>query len=139
MLNFKRLVTSSRRSRRGSIAVLVAFCLTILLVFAAIALEGGGLMEQRRKAQATADAAALAAAEDMFRKYPTNGGLDSQGTAATRALSIAAANGFNAGDSSSGTTVQIRTSPQTYLGGPNAGTALPKGYVEVTVQRNQPR
>lgn len=126
-----------KRSRRGSIVVLVAACLTVLLVFAAIALEGGGLLEQRRKTQATADAAAMAAAEDLFLNYPKNRGLDSSDNAKNRALAIAAANGFSAGSPNAG--VDIRMSPQTYLGGPNQGRVLPPGYVEVTIRRNQPR
>jgi Flp pilus assembly protein TadG len=126
-----------RRSRRGAIVVLVAACLCILLVCAAISLDGGGLLEQRRKAQATADAAALAAAEDLFRNFATNKGVDVGGTAATRAVSIASANGFDNNGTSS--VVTVRTYPQLYLGGPNKNTVVPKGYVEVTVQRNQSR
>jgi hypothetical protein len=132
-----RSTAARKSSRRGAIVVLVAACLTLLLVCAAISLDGGGLLEQRRKAQATADAAAMAAAEDLFRSFPANKGLDSGGTASSRALSIASANGFSNDGTSS--VVTVRTSPQTYLGGPNKGTALPRGYVEVTVQRNQSR
>jgi Flp pilus assembly protein TadG len=126
-----------KSSRRGAIVVLVAACLTLLLVCAAISLDGGGLLEQRRKAQATADAAAMAAAEDLFRNFPTNKGLDPDGTATSRALSIASANGF--GNDGTSSVVSVRMSPQTYLGGPNQGSVLPTGYVEVTVQRNQSR
>ena len=129
--------TARRKFRRGAIVVLVAICLAVILAFVAIALDGGGLLERRRQAQATADAAALAAAEDMFRNYPANKGLDPDGTAAARALAIAAANGFSGDGEQS--TVTVRLSPQTYLGGPNEGKALPKGYVEVSVEYNQPR
>src|SRR6187200_873919 len=84
-----------RLARRGAIVVLVACCLTIILAFVALAIDGGGLLELRRKSQATADAAAFAAAEDLFRNYPRNRGLDSGGTAVSRALAIAATNGFS--------------------------------------------
>jgi Flp pilus assembly protein TadG len=137
MLFKSRSTTSRKLSRRGAIVVLVAACLTLLLACAAISLDGGGLLEQRRKAQATADAAAMAAAEDLFRNFPTNDGLDLSGTASSQALSIASANGFSNDGTSS--VVTVRSSPQTYLGGPNKGTSLPAGYVEVTVQRNQSR
>lgn len=137
MLISSHSTRSHRSSRRGAIVVLVAACLTILLVCAAISLDGGGLLEQRRRAQATADAAAMAAAEDIFRNYQTNHGLDPSGTAVTRALSIASANGFSNNGTSS--VVTVRKSPQTYLGGPHQGQVLPAGYVEVTVQRNQSR
>jgi len=141
MLSLSRKVVGRRsihRSRRkGAIVVLVACCLTIILAFVAIAIDGGGLLEQRRQAQTTADAAAMAAAEDLFRNYPKNKGLDKDGTAVGRATAIAAANGFNNDGVKS--IVTARTSPQTYLGGPNQGATIPKGYVEVTVQYNQPR
>jgi Flp pilus assembly protein TadG len=133
----RRSSASRKPSRRGSIVVLVAVCLTALLACAAIALDGGGLFEQRRRAQATADAAAMAASENLFRNYPANKGVDVDGAAATKARSIAAANGFDNDGTSS--VVTVRTYPETYLGGPNKDQALPKGYVEVTVQRNQAR
>src|SRR5262245_61119539 len=123
--------------RRGATVVLVAVCLTVILAFVAIAIDGGGLLEQRRQAQATADAAALAAAQELFVNYPQNKGLDPGGTAVSRAQTIAAANGLNNNGTTS--TVSVRVSPQTYAGGPNSGTVLPKGYAEVTVQYNQPR
>jgi Flp pilus assembly protein TadG len=128
---------SRRGSRRGAIVVLVAVCLTAILTFVAIAIDGGSLLEQRRKSQSTADAAALAAAETLFRKYPTNKGLDADSSAATAAMAIAAANGY----SNDGTTsvVTVRTSPAAYSGGPNQGQPLPKGYVEVSVQYNHGR
>lgn len=134
----KSPTSASRKiSRRGAIVVIVAACLTLLLVCAAISLDGGGLLEQRRRTQAAADASAMAAAEELFRNYPTHNGLDVAGTATSRALAIASSNGF----SNDGTSfiVTVRMSPQTYLGGPNKGNTLPAGYVEVTVQRNQPR
>ena len=129
--------TTRRRNRRGVIVVLVAICLVVILTFVAIAIDGGGLLEERRQAQATADAAALAAAEDLFRQYPRNKGFDLYDTGQNAALAIAAANGYaNDGTNS---TVSVRTSPEVYAGGPNAGKPLPKGYVEVSVQYNQKR
>jgi Flp pilus assembly protein TadG len=129
--------TNRHHRRRGAIVVLIAVCLTIILAFVAIAVDGGGLLERRRQAQATADAAALAAAENLFVNYPTNKGIDLGGSAAARALAISAANGFN--NDGTRSTVTVRTNPNTYLGGPNQGNTLPKGYVEVLVQYNQPR
>src|SRR4029450_1199170 len=126
-----------RKSRRGATVVLVAVCLTVILAFVAIAIDGGALLEQRRQARATADAAALAAAEDLFWNYPQNKGLDTGGTAVGRALAIASANGYT--NNATNSVVTVRVSPQNYDAGPHAGTALPKGYAEVTVQYNQPR
>jgi Flp pilus assembly protein TadG len=128
---------TGRRRRRGIVLVLVAVCLAVILAFVAIAIDGGNLLEQRRQVQATADAAALAAAEDLFRKYPSNDGYDVSGTAAAAAKSIAAVNGFN--NDSVNSVVTVRTCPEPYSGGPNKDQPIPKGYVEVTVQHNQAR
>jgi hypothetical protein len=134
----RRYVTLRKKSRRGAIIILVAVCMTILLVGAAISLDGGSLLDLRRKTQATADAAAIAAAEDLFRHYPANHGYDSCGTAASRAETIAAANGFVC-SCDGPTNVTVRTAPDKYLGGPHQGETVPAGFAEVTIQYNQPR
>jgi hypothetical protein len=125
------------RRRPGVVAVLVAASLVVILGVAAIALDGGLLINQRRWAQATADAAALAAAADLFENYPANGGQDPQGTARASALALAAANGY--GNDGQDSIVTVNISPQRYQGGPKAGQILPPGYVEVLVQYNQKR
>ena len=96
-----------------------------------------GYSKSDATAQATADAAAMGAAEALFRSYPTNLGEDVDGAAARAAREIASLNGFN----NDGTTsvVTVRTSPDAYSGGPNAGMPLPDGYAEVSVQYNQKR
>ena len=93
--------------RRGAVAVLVAVCLTVLVAIAAVALDGGLLQYSRRRAQAAADAAALAAADDLFQHYPVNAGLDPNGTAQHTAQSTAAANGFRDGDGDDTVAVNI--------------------------------
>ena len=112
-----------RNSRRGAIAFLVAFLLVGLLACLAICVDGGGLLERRRHAQAAADAAAMAAAESLFCSYPQDRGQDVNGTAAKAAYAAAALNGFSNDGATS--VVNVRTSPQTYSGGPNAGKPLP--------------
>ena len=133
--------TSIRRNasaRRGAIAILVAFSLAVILAFLAISVDGGGLLEKRRhNARPTADAAAMAAARKVVRllsRLPRPGcrRLCSQSGLRDRSL-----NGFNNDDTTS--VVTVRTSPQTYSGGPNAGMPLPNGYAEVSVQHNQKR
>jgi hypothetical protein len=111
--------------------------LVLLVGMVAIAVDGGALMEDRRHVQATADAAALAAAADLYAHYSTNGGTDKSGSALKSALATAAANGFSNDGVNSVVTVTI--SPGRYQGGPNAGKALPAGYVEVIVQLNETR
>jgi hypothetical protein len=131
------LRNSGEGKRRGSVAVLVGVCLVGLLGVVAIAADGGLLLEKRRHAQATADATALAAADVLFQNYPLYAGLDTGGAARTQALATAAANGYsNDGNSS---LVTVRFSPELYQDGPNKGSPLPRGYVEVVVEYRQPR
>jgi hypothetical protein len=117
--------------RRGNICVLVALSLTAIIGVVAIALDGGLLLDDHRCVQAAADAAALAAADDIFSNYGQNNGLDPAHKAADSARSNAAANGYNNDGVTSGVTVNI---PPT--SGNFAGKA---GYAEVIVQFNQKR
>jgi hypothetical protein len=117
--------------RRGNIAVLVAISLVPIVGVVAIALDGGLLLDNHWRVQSTADAAALAAAVDLFNKYGTNSGKDTGGTAQTSALTTAAANGFNNDGVTNVVTVNIPP-----LSGNFKGKA---GYTEVIVQYNQKR
>ncbi len=123
--------------RRGYVAPLTVLSLALLIGVIALVVDGGGLMEERRHAQAAADAAALAAAADLLANYRTNQGADPQGTAAASARATALANGFSNDGPTSLVTVNV--SPQAYQGGPNVGKALPSGYVEVLIQYNASR
>jgi Putative Flp pilus-assembly TadE/G-like len=126
-----------RHARRGTVAVLVAVSSLALLMVLAVTMDAGLLFTEKRHAQATADAAALAGAADLFKYYRTNAGADVNGTAKAAALAIAAGNGY----ANDGTTslVDVRTFGDTYSGGPNAGKTIPRGYCEVTVTYNHPR
>jgi hypothetical protein len=98
---------------------------------AAIALDGGLLLDNHRRVWAAADASALAAADDLFRNYRTNKGLDPSGTATASALSTAAANGYSNDGVNSVVTVNIP---------PKSGSFVGKaGYAEVIIQFNQKR
>jgi Flp pilus assembly protein TadG len=116
-----------RWRRRGMVTVQVALSLTALLAVLAIVCDGGMLLALRRHAQASADAAAMAAADDLLANYNTNKGSDRGGTAAASAQSVAAANGCSTSN------VIVRTSGSNYYSGPVAGTAVPAGYAEVNV------
>jgi hypothetical protein len=114
------------------VAVLVALSLSALVGVAAIAVDGGLLQDERRRAQAAADAAAMAAAEDLYVNYLTYYGVDTPTkTANDSALKNAAANGYSNDAVRSIVTVNI---PPT--SGPFTGL---KSYVEVIIQYNQPR
>jgi uncharacterized membrane protein len=116
------------------VTALTVLSLCVLLAVLALVLDGGGLLAERRHAQATADAAALAASADLLANYNSNAGLDPSGTAAASALAEAAANGYSNDGVTSVVTVHL--APQNYQGGPNAGLPIPAGYVEVLVQYN---
>jgi hypothetical protein len=110
--------------------------MTVVLGIAAIVLEGGLMLAQREHAQATADAAALAAAIDLANSYnlltaanPTGGS-----SAVTDAQNVASANGFNNDGTTNTVTVNI---PPT--SGYFTDTSKYLGYVEVIVTWNQPR
>lgn len=56
---------SLRQDDRGTIAVIAAFTMTVLLAVAGLAIDGGQLYVMRNRLQAAADAAALAAASQL--------------------------------------------------------------------------
>jgi hypothetical protein len=102
-----------------------------MLGVVAIAVDGGVLLDDQQQLQTVADAAALAAATDLYTNYPTNQGADTKGTAAQSAQTTAAANGFANG--ANGATITVNIPPQS---GTFSGQA---GYAEVIVQYNQVR
>jgi hypothetical protein len=106
----------------------VLISLGVIIAIVALGLDGGRMLEERRRAQAAADAAALAAAGDLYANYPSNQGTDPAGTAKQAALNSAAANGYANDGSASTVTVNI---PPT--SGPFANQP---GHVEVLIQVN---
>ena len=122
---------SRTKCRRGAVAPLVALCLIALISLVAIALDGGLLLDQRRSCQAAADAAALAAAEDLYLNWQANKGNDTANSASNAAKANAAANGYNNDGVTSIVTVNIPPTTGNF-----AGQA---GYAEVIIQYNQPR
>jgi Flp pilus assembly protein TadG len=148
------LSTHQRELRRGNVVVLMAFCITILVGVAAIAIDGGAIMDDVQKVQGAADASALAAAEQLYRLWPVGNGLDVGGAAKNAALALAASNGY----ANDGTDSQI--TPNAWVTGQNGqglgignvtvnhGIFIPPvsgdhatrpGYVEVVIQYNQTR
>lgn len=114
-----------RSTRRGSVVVWLVVCLGVIVGVVALGMDGGRMMEERRRAQAAADAAALAGARDMYGNYGQNQGTDPAGTARSAALASAAANDYaNDGTTS---TVTVNVPPQS---GAFAGRAE---HVEVIV------
>jgi hypothetical protein len=122
---FKLRTPAPRRRRPGAVVAIVALSLVALIGLLALSIDGGMLYLDLREARATADAAAMAAACDLFKNYPANAGKDPNGTAAQAALDAAAANGYaNDGVRSK---VEVHIPP---VSGPYAGK---DGYCEVVV------
>jgi Flp pilus assembly protein TadG len=118
-------------NRRGSALAVTAVCMVLIAGVMAVVLDGGMLMAQRRRAQAVADAAALAAAYNLYNNYAQNQGADTGGAAAKEAQAIASGNGYTNDGTTSTVTVNIP---------PTSGTFKSKAsYAEVIVQHNQPR
>jgi hypothetical protein len=111
--------------RKAAVVVLIAFCLIVLLGLVAIAIDGGLILDDKQRVQAAADAAAMAAANNLFLEWQTNVGLDVNGDAKAAAVASATANGFP--------NITVNIPP---LSGPFKG--LP-GYVEVYIEYDQKR
>jgi hypothetical protein len=120
------LRSSQQTRRRGVSLVLVVISIVSLMGMMAISLEGGLLLTERRNAQATADAAALAAAADMYYLHFVNFGVDTGGTARASAFTAAAANGYTNDGVNTTVTVNIPPLSGEYAGKPS--------YAEVIVE-----
>ena len=71
------------RTRRGMVTAQVVMSMGVLMAILALVTDVGVLLVERRHAQATADAAALAAASDLYANWNSNQGSDSGHTAKT--------------------------------------------------------
>ena len=113
------------KKRQATVTLLVVVCLTVMLSFVAIAVDGGVLLDQRQQVQSAADSAALAAGNQLYLNYKIDGGIDADGSARTAAEAAAKANGFPK------VTVNIPPQSGSFKG--------QKGYVEVIVEHLQKR
>jgi len=125
------MISRAHMNRRGVVVVLA--CVTLVVIFAvlALSLDGGSLLAERRRAQAAADAAALAGACDIFDNYWTNMGDDVGGTARASALATAKANSYPNDGTRTKVTVNIPPASGHYKG--------TRGYVEVITEHNYGR
>ena len=114
-----------KQTRRGTVAVMTAVCLVLVLTVVAIAIDGGLLLDNARRVQAVADTAAFSAAEDLYLNARANKGLDPNGSAVARAVAITDAAGY----------------PTPIVNIPPASGAFAgrQGYVEVIVTTQQKR
>ncbi len=123
--------------RRGAVVALVALLLVLTgFVGLSFALDGGLLLDNKREVQAAADAAALAAATQLFYHYPAIANsnystYDPNGAAAAAAQTSATSNGFP--NNGSTATVTVNIPPQS---GPFKGKV---GCAEVIITYYQKR
>lgn len=106
------------RDESGSVLILTAVMMTMLLGVAALALDGSHVYEERARLSAAADAAAIAAARHLR--------IATTATAESIALAEAARMQLTPGN---GTTITVNNPP---LSGPYSGNAA---YVEVIMSR----
>lgn len=127
------LYQSTAYRRLGFVAPLVGVLLAVIIGVGALAIDASLLMADRRKAQSAADAAALAAAIDLFQNWSANKGSDPapKYPAATSARDTAADNGFTNGSHGVVVTVNIPPASGTFAGLP--------GYAEVIITMPQKR
>lgn len=122
-----RCRTRIAKNRRGAVLVLLAIMLTAILGLAALSIDVGNMYQIRRTTQTSADAAAEAAAIELYNHFAMYAGVDYNGKARAAALASAAANGY------SGAAVQTNLPPRA---GAFAGRA---GYVEVIIKTRPAR
>ena len=108
------------RDERGQTIILVALSLPLLLGFIGIATDVGALFKDKRTMQTAADAAAIAAAQNL-----------NYGTYVAAGKAASAANGFT--DASNGVTVTI-SDPPTWT---SSNFYNKSGYVEATVTKSE--
>src|SRR5437899_2769563 len=146
---------TNRQKRPGHVVVFVALMITILVGVSAIAIDGGIIQDDVQKLQAAADASALAGAEQLFKNWQTDQGLDSNGSAKDAAVRLASYNGyandgidsiitpnaFTTGNKGSGQgTGNVTDVQHGVFIPPVTGDHVGKpGYVEVVIQYNQKR
>jgi putative Flp pilus-assembly TadE/G-like protein len=115
--------TQPEFQRRGGVTPWVVLSLFLIVAVLALGMDGGRMMEERRHAQSAADAAALAAATQLY----TNS-FQTPASVTTAADNSAALNGYTNDGVNSIITVH---NP------PTSGSFVGKSeYVEVIVQRN---
>jgi hypothetical protein len=110
-------------ARRGQVLAFVCIGVFALVGVLAITFDGGVLMQERRRVQTAAEAAAWAGAVDLFEHYIKYQGVDVENTAELSAKATAKANGYDDADADVDVTVNIPP-----LSGPYAGK---NGYIEV--------
>ena len=123
-----RSTTPAPPRRCGAVTAWLVVCLSVIVGIVGMGMDGGRMMEERRSVQMAADAAALAAANNLYLNWQQNQGTDPSGTAAGVALNSALANGYANDGIASIVTVNIPPQSGAFAG--------QKECVEVIIQSN---
>src|SRR5260370_26060501 len=121
------------KRRRGSVAVLVSLLLVALVGMAALTLDGGLMQDNKRRAQASADAAAMAAATTLFINYTSISQTTPDPSAAAVKAALASALQTSFANDGTNSTVTVNIPPKS---GPFTGML---SYAQVIIIFNQPR
>jgi hypothetical protein len=130
-------MTLKRNTRRsGAVAPLVALLMVVLCVVISIVLEEGMMLSESRRAQAVADASAMAGACVLYQNVKTTAGVDP--ASVTAAIQMANNNGYlndaAASNPNPGTTSVVANNP------PSSGIFKGQaGYIEVNATYYQGR
>lgn len=122
--------TSIRTARPGKVLVMTVLMMPVLLGMTGLVIDGGMLMATHRQVQNTADAAALAAAMDLYRgaggttavasaqTFVTNNGLNvtlGLNAGATNTINIPPATGPHAGNGQYAEAIVTTTAPTFFI------------------------
>ncbi len=123
-------IRQPRRKRSGVIAVIVALTFPFLVAFLGLAIDIGHVYQYKRRMQAAADAGAMAAAQELYRRHSD--------LVSSAAKNDTALNGYD--DADPGITVTVNCPPQS--GGniptdPDA-SCVESGFVEVIIEDSVP-
>ncbi|HEY2411696.1 MAG TPA: Tad domain-containing protein, partial [Pirellulaceae bacterium] len=114
-----------RSKRKGIIAALVAVCLVAVFMIAAIAVDGGRILDARRQAKAVTDSAARGAAVEMLDMISGDNTSATISSIRATALRLASDCGFTNDGTNSIVTVNIPPATGAYAG--------QNGFVEVII------
>ena len=117
------------KRRSGAVLPWLVVCLGVIVSVVAIGLDGGRMMQERRRCQDAADAACIAAGTDMYSTYATSSQTHASHSSSINAA-LAAAAKFNYANDQTNSIITVNIPPTS---GTFAGKA---NYVETIVQSN---
>jgi hypothetical protein len=125
-------LTKQQSRRKGAIVVYAAICMTALVGLSALTIDIGYQHDRLRHQQGAADAAALAAAGNLFKNWLNYNGGNLTNHAKAAATAIATKNGYT--DGANAATVTVNSPPSSGLFTNTNDGAI---YVEVIITQQE--